>query len=149
MSENEKTNDESGENEKGIDQTTAISGDEILRSLGIPFSMLVYCPTADALLQVTDRTSPVGLCSQFDTKTGLFLTSDESYAVRHSIQFNHQFGFDVSIPNQSVYDLYSLPRLHVIALSNGVQFQYSRNFQLFTGGLNFLHRKLARISSRY
>lgn len=94
------TNDESGENEGDIDQATATSGDEILRSLGIPFSMLVYCPTTDALVQVTDRNSPVGLCSQLDTKTGLYLTNDELYAVRHSILFNYQFGFDVSIPTQ-------------------------------------------------
>ena len=64
------------------------------------------------------------------------------YAVKHSVCFNYQFGFDVSIPAQSVFDQYSLPRQHTVRLHNGTTFLYSRNFQLFTGGFNFLHQKL-------
>jgi hypothetical protein len=77
------------------------TGDEILRSLGIPSPTMVYCPANDALLQVTDRSAPVGLCCQLDSQTKFYLTADELYAVRHSVCFNYQFGFDVSIPPQA------------------------------------------------
>ena len=88
---------------------------EMLRSLGIISPIMVYCPTNDALVQVTDRLSPVGLCCMLDSVTGLYLTADELFAVRHSTFFNYQFGFDVSIP-------ISLPRQHTIQLSNGTNF---------------------------
>ena len=103
---------------------------------------MVYCPTNDALVQVTDRLSPVGLCCMLDSVTGLYLTADELFAVRHSTFFNYQFGFDVSIPSQEVFDQYSLPRQHTIQLSNGTQILYSRNFQLFSGGFNMRHQSL-------
>ena len=101
------------------------SGDQILRSLGIFSPIMVYCPTNDALVQVTDRLSPVGLCCMLDSLTGLYLTADELFAVRHSTFFNYQFGFDVSIPSQDVFDQYSLQRQHTIQLSNGTQFLYN------------------------
>ena len=63
-------NDESGDNDdqdvdmrSGDGQEVDVrSGDQILRSLGIFSPIMVYCPTNDALVQVTDRLSPVGLC---------------------------------------------------------------------------------------
>ena len=83
------------------------SGDQILRSLGIFSPIMVYCPTNDALVQVTDRLSPVELCCilhvlvilhVLDSLTGLYLTADELFAVRHSTLRNYQFGFYVSMP---------------------------------------------------
>jgi hypothetical protein len=137
-----KNNDESGDNEVEYEDVDVRTGDEILRSLGIPSPTMVYCPTTDSLVQVTDRLSPVGLCCMLDSVTGLYLTADELFAVRHSTFFNYQFGFDVSIPSQEVFDQYSLPRQHTIQLSNGTQILYSRNFQLFSGGFNMRHQSL-------
>ena len=84
--------DESGGNDVGYEDVDVRTGDEILRSLGIPSPTMVYCPANDALLQVTDRSAPVGLCYQLDSQTNFYLTADELYAVRHSVCFNYQFG---------------------------------------------------------
>lgn len=68
MSDTEEIDGDSGENERDNNQT-AQDGDEILRSLGIPMSIMVYCPDGDVLLRVTDRLTAVGLCRNFDEKT--------------------------------------------------------------------------------
>ena len=67
-------NDESGGNDVGYEDVDVRTGDEILRSLGIPSPTMVYCPANDALLQVTDRSAPVGLCYQLDSQTNFYLT---------------------------------------------------------------------------
>ena len=134
--------EERKDGESGEGDSNNRSGDEVLRELRIPMQTMVYCPLADVLLHVTDRSTAVGLCCHKDPRTELYLTADELYAVRHSVNFNYQFGFAVSIPNQSVFDQYSLPRQHTVQLSNGTQFLYSRNFQIFSGGFNVLHQKL-------
>jgi len=51
----EANNDESGGNEVGNEEVDLRTGDEILRSLGIPSPTMVYCPVNDALLHVTDH----------------------------------------------------------------------------------------------
>ena len=132
----ERKDDESGEGDSNR------SGDEVLRDLGIPMQTMVYCPLADGMLHVTDRSTAVGLCCHLEPQVELYLTADELYAVRHVVNFNYQFGFAVSMQNQSVFDQYSLPRQHTVQLSNGTQFLYSRNFQIFSGGFNLLHQKL-------
>jgi hypothetical protein len=70
-------NEEIGESGGNDGQEDFRSGDQILRSLGIISPIMVYCPTNDALVQVTDRLSPVGLCCMLDSLTGLYLTADE------------------------------------------------------------------------
>ena len=62
----ETKNDESGDNEVEYEDVDVRTGDEILRSLGIPSPTMVYCPTTDSLVQVTDRLTPVGLCCLLD-----------------------------------------------------------------------------------
>jgi hypothetical protein len=134
--------EERKDGESGESGSNTRSGDEVLRDLRIPMQTMVYCPLTDVLLHVTDRSTAVGLCCHQDPQTEFYLTADELYAVRHSVNFNYQFGFAVSIPNQSVFDQYSLPRQHTVQLTNGTQFLYSRNFQIFAGGFNLLHQKL-------
>ena len=49
----------------------------------------------------SDLLSPVELCCMLhvlDSLTGLYLTADELFAVRHSTLRNYQFGFYVSMP---------------------------------------------------
>ena len=70
-------NDDQGVDMRGGDGQEADlrSGDQILRSLGIFSPIMVYCRTNDALVQVTDRLSPVELCCMLDSLTGLYLTA--------------------------------------------------------------------------
>jgi len=72
----ETNDDESGGNEVGNEEVDLRTGDEILRSLGIPSPTMVYCPVNDALLHVTDRLEAVGLCCQLDKRINLYLTGD-------------------------------------------------------------------------
>ena len=80
----ERKDDESGEGDSNR------SGDEVLRDLGISMQTMVYCPLADGMLHVTDRSTAVGLCCHLEPQIELYLTADELYAVRHVVNFNYQ-----------------------------------------------------------
>ena len=97
---------ETGNEESSFD---GLSGFALLQALQIPAQPLVYCDQLEGLVKVTDRTSPMGLCLNLDSQSGLYMTENELYACEnYSTKMDYHYGFFVATPSTKVFQEYGL-----------------------------------------
>lgn len=133
----------SSESDYGDSALEDLKGLDLLAALQIPLQPLVYDPATQSFLQVTDRNAPVGLCSNYDSESGLYYTLDELYAMQQgSNDLSFERGFPISTTPKKIFQEYGIKKTVTATLPSGETFQYYRHFQVAAAGFTYFHKTL-------